>query len=391
VRNNLPWFDLFTRKGYRINSMKTEKLIPWARPWINDDDIRLVSGALESGWISGGKQIVQFEESLTKIFDSKTFIACANGTAALHLALLSLDLTYGDEVIVPGYGFMGAANVALLMGLKVRFADVRTDDFSMESTSAEALINGKTKAIILIHNYGYVGECKEISDLCKRFNLFLIEDCAEALFSGKNGYHAGNYADLATYSFHATKTITTGEGGAVCTDNPKLIERIRLLRSHGMERKIPYQHELAGLNYRLTNFQAALGLAQLARHQEIMSRILNAHSRYIKNLSSASANLISAREFDKKFFPWSYPIFVNKLNLDIQNLREQLLLHGIETRPGFISPNKLGYLKTTDPIKNSVTLSDNLLNLPLYSTITNDDIDYVSEILIDLVTQADNV
>jgi perosamine synthetase len=371
--------------------MKTEKVIPWAKPWINGDDIRRVSGALESGWISGGEEIVKFEESLSNIFKPKTFLTCANGTAALHLALLSLELSYGDEVIVPGYGFMGAANVASLMGLKVRFADVRIDDFSMESASAEALINAKTRVIILIHNYGHVGKCKEISALCKRFNLFLIEDCAEALFSGKDGYAAGYYADLATYSFHATKTITTGEGGAVSTENPKLIDRIKLLRSHGMRREIPYHHELAGLNYRLTNFQAALGLAQLARWKEIKARTLSAHERYISNLSSISSDFISTLEFDKNFFPWSYPLFLNIADLNIPNLREKLLVNGIETRPGFVSPNKLSYLKTTDPIENSITLSDNLLNLPLYSTITNDDIDYISEILIGLVAQAVNV
>ena len=370
--------------------MKTDKFIPWAQPWINEDDIRLVSEALESGWVSGGKQIEEFEENLTQTFNSKTFLTCSNGTAALHLALLSLDLSHGDEVIIPGYGFMGAANVALIMGLKVRFADVRFDNFSMDYASAEALINEKTKVIILIHNYGYVGDCKEISELCKRFNLYLIEDCAEALFSGKNGNHAGTYADLATYSFHATKTITTGEGGAVSTSNPNFIERIKLLRSHGLKRKIPYQHELAGLNYRLTNFQAALGLAQLARQEEIRARIAGAHERYTKNLSSVSSNFIGTHDFDRGFFPWSYPMITKESNLKSQNLRDSLLVNGIETRPGFVCPNRLSYLKTTDLITNSMSLSNNLLNLPLYSKITNEEIDYISEVLIGLVTESVN-
>ena len=265
--------------------MTSNFTIPWSKPWINKNDIELVSDAVTSGWVSGGPYVEMFEKELSNYFNSRPFLTCSNGTASLHLALLSLELSRGDEVILPGYGFMAAANVATLMGLQVRFADILLKDFSIDIESIKKLINKKTKAVVMIHTYGFVGNAREIQSLCREHDLFLIEDCAEALFSGDDELDAGEYGDISTYSFHATKTITTGEGGAISTRNVKLFNRILLLRSHGMTRQIPYLHEIAGLNYRLTNLQAALGVSQIARSKIIKARTLEIHERYERNFA----------------------------------------------------------------------------------------------------------
>jgi len=362
--------------------MKDEFIVPWSKPWINRSDTKKVKTAVSSGWISGGPNIELFEKELSNIFQPRNFLACSNGTAALHLALLSLELSPGDEVIIPGYGFMAAANVSTLMGLKIKFADIHLDDFSMDINSIESLINSRTRVIIAIHTYGYVGNCKELLEICKKYKLYLIEDCAEALFSGNDLYQAGDFGDISTFSFHATKTITTGEGGAISSQNPDIIGRIKLLRSHGMERQVPYQHEIAGLNYRMTNFQAGLGVSQLKRKEAIKERIQNGHHRYEKNFSELFNKYFYKLPHKKFFFPWSYPIVLLGDYGKVGALRAILKINKIETRPGFVSPNKFNYLSFDEGIKNCEHLSKSILNLPLYSTLTGKEIDYISEIVI---------
>ncbi len=363
--------------------------IPWSKPWINENDIEIVSGALTSGWISGGPYVEMFEKELSNHLSSRFFLTCSNGTAALHLALLSLELSQGDEIILPGYGFLAAANVATLMGLQVRFADIVMQDFSMNIESIEQLVNNKTKAVLMIHTYGFVGNAKEILSLCKKHNLFLIEDCAEALFSGDNETQAGEYADISTYSFHATKTITTGEGGAISTRSVDLLNRIELLRSHGMTRQVPYLHELAGLNYRLTNLQAALGVSQIERSELIKARTLEIHQRYQVNFAGITEKYFRKLEIKKRFMPWSYPIIFIEEFLKPTMLQEFLLSKKIETRPGFICPNNLSYLQVENEIEISNKVSKSLINLPLYATLTNEEVDYVSDMLISSITLAD--
>lgn len=362
---------------------ENNSIIPWSKPWINHDDATHVANAVISGWISGGAFINQFEKELEKSFDSGSFLSCSNGTAALHLALLSLNLSAGDEIILPGYGFMAAANVATLMGLIVRFADICEDDFSMDIKSAEALLNKKTKAIVVIHNYGFVGGCKGIAELCKNNQLYLIEDCAEALFSGDENHFAGECGDISTYSFHATKTITTGEGGAISTRNTKLFDKIKLLRSHGMTRQIPYMHEIAGLNYRMTNFQAALGMSQLARIGIIKERTQEIYRRYEKNFKVIQNNQLHRLNLKKLFVPWSYPmVFLGEPREQIE-LRKYLMSKKIETRPGFICPSNLNYLNVTEKIEKSEKTSKSIVNLPMYSTLTDTEIDLISKNVIE--------
>lgn len=363
-------------------NINNKSKIPWSKPWINQSDIQKVKEAVGSGWISGGPNIELFEKKLSNLFQSQNFLACSNGTAALHLALLSLGLAAGDEVIVPGYGFMAAANVSKLMGLKIKFADIRPEDFSIDLNSVESLISSKTRVIIAIHTYGFVGNCKELLEICKRNKLYLIEDCAEALFSGNDNYHAGEFGDISTFSFHATKTITTGEGGAISSKNKDILNKIGLLRSHGMLREVPYQHEIAGLNYRMTNFQAALGISQLDRKEAIRKRIEDAHKRYEDNFSPLYDEYFYKIPHKKFFFPWSYPLVLLGGYDKVSALRSILELNKIETRPGFVCPNNFSYLQVENKIENCEHLSKAIINLPLYSTLTYKEIDFISKLVI---------
>ncbi|WP_428623630.1 DegT/DnrJ/EryC1/StrS family aminotransferase, partial [Sedimenticola sp.] len=244
--------------------MMSEHNIPWMEPvyWGNEE--KYVVDALKSSWISGGKYTDLFEGRFANYIGAKYALTTSNGTSALHLAYLGLGLVAGDEIIVPGYCFMAAANVAINIGLKPVFVDVDRDTWCLSPADVERKITSKTKAIIPVHTYGNVSDMTPIIELANRYGLFVIEDAAESLGSKYAGQQSGTIGDVGTFSFHATKTVTTGEGGMVVTDNEDVYKRMVLYRNHGMGVR-RYWHEVPGYNFRLTNLQAALGLAQLEK------------------------------------------------------------------------------------------------------------------------------
>ena len=195
-------------------------------------------------------------------------MATCNGTAAIHLAYLALGLKAGDEIIVPGFCYLAAANIAVLMGLSPVFVDVDPDTYCVAAKNIRASITEKTKLIVVVHTYGNVCSMDEIMSLAKSSQIPVLEDAAESFGSQNKGRQSGTIADIGTYSFHATKTITTGEGGMVLTARKDLAEKVMLYRTHGVLGK-RYWHEVPGHNFRLTNLQAALGCAQFKKIDHI--------------------------------------------------------------------------------------------------------------------------
>lgn len=362
-----------------LNVADLKMVVPWAKPWINKEDVLSVSLAVESGWISGGSKITAFENQLEERLHIDKFITCSNGTAALHLAYLALGLRPGDEIILPGYGFLAAANVASLMGIRTRFADVLPHNYAIDPNSAEKLITAKTKALVAIHTYGFVGDMDALSSLCRQYKLILIEDCSEAIFSANQDIVAGRTGDISTYSFHATKTITTGEGGAVSTNNPEVASKISLLKSHGMNRQGDYFNDTAGLNYRLTNYQAALGLSQLERIETIIELTKKNYSIYCSRFNEITKYRATIQFMPNESLPWSFPIRLEGQSDSINLIRKELAESGVETRTGFVHPNKLSYLGSTDSIPVSEYLSSEIINLPFFSTMTLSEIDFVAD------------
>ena len=245
---------------------------PWAKPYLDESDRVAVMDALDSGWISDGEFVQKFEQAFAHAIQADHVLTCASGTGALLLALLALEIGPGDEVIVPAYGFAGAANMVLAVGAKPVFVDVGTDDWCLDPSQMEMFITPQTKAVIVIHNYGAVAHMDKILAVANRYNLKVIEDCAEAVFSEYQGLFAGCFGDIGCFSFQAAKTLAAGEGGMVVSQSEDLLEKMQLLRNHGMRPDQRYYHHIAGHNQRMTNLQAALGWAQLQKKEFLCRR-----------------------------------------------------------------------------------------------------------------------
>jgi perosamine synthetase len=337
-----------------------------------------VNEALDSTWLSGGEYLEKFESALSSKLKLPNAFLVSNGTAALQLAFLTIGIEPGDEVIIPAFGFMAAANVLKLMNATPVFVDIDKEHWSLSADSIARKITSKTKAIVVIHNYGIVAEIEEIQQLAKSNNIFLIEDCAESIFSKFNSGFAGSFGDLSTFSFHATKTISTGEGGMVTCRNEVLSDKLKLIRSHGLKReKKHYWHEYYGNNFRLSNILAAIGFGQLEESDEIISNKDRVYQMYFNQLKSVSN--IKFQKIPSECTPvvWAIAISIdtNIYNRDL--VLDKLKSNGIECRPGFYTPDQLpiynkGSLVENYPIANQVAQS--VIVLPSYPKLSNENI-----------------
>lgn len=237
--------------------------IKMAQPLLNGRETALVLECIRNNWISSGPMLARFEDEFAHLMGVEAAVACSNGTAALHLTLAALGIGAGDEVIVPSLTFVATANAVRYTGARPVFVDVTAGDWCMSPEGVAAAISPHTKAIIAVHLYGAAADLSALQALCERHHLYLIEDSAEALGTLWQGQAVGTVGIAGCFSFYANKTITTGEGGMICTNDAALAAQLRLLRGHGQRAERPYWHEVVGYNYRLTDLQAAIGVAQL--------------------------------------------------------------------------------------------------------------------------------
>ncbi|NQV08592.1 DegT/DnrJ/EryC1/StrS family aminotransferase, partial [Candidatus Woesearchaeota archaeon] len=240
------------------------KFIPVAEPVLEGNELKYVTECVKTGWISSaGKFVKKFEEKFSKYCDCKYGVAVSNGTTALHLALVALGIKKGDEVIVPNFTFVATANAVVYVGGVPVFVDADKETWNIDVDKIEEKITSKTKAIIPVNIYGHPCDMNKIMDIAKKHNLYVIEDCAESHGAEYNGEKTGSFGDISCFSFYGNKIITTGEGGMCVTNNKELAEKMSMLKDHGMKPERRYWHETIGFNYRMTNIQAAIGLAQL--------------------------------------------------------------------------------------------------------------------------------
>ncbi len=238
-------------------------MIPIARPILGEEELAAVTEVLASGMLAQGPKVKEFEAAFARDVGRKHGIAVANGTAALHLALLAHGIAAGKQVLVPPLTFFATASTVLLCRARPVFADVDPHSYNMDPSNATAAIGGKTAAIMPVHLYGQTAEMDPIVEAARDHGIPVIEDAAQAHGAEYHGRKAGNLADTACFSFYATKNMTTGEGGMIVTDNDEVAEKCRLLRDHGQASK--YEHVLLGYNYRMTEVTAAIGLVQLRK------------------------------------------------------------------------------------------------------------------------------
>ena len=368
-------------------------LYPWSQPIITEYDSALVKAAVESTWVSGGSEIEKLNVNLVKFLDTPNVALVNNGTSALMACFQSLGIEPGDEVVVPAFGFMAAANILLQMKAVPVFSDVNNKTWCIDADSIDKCVSKRTRAILITHSYGNSDNLEEILRTNQEvWKVPIIEDAAEALGSRYQGRALGTLGDFGTFSFHATKLITTGEGGAIAFRDFRLADTMKLLISHGLNRTNHYVHQLPGLNYRMPNLCAALGNAQFSRIDEFIQKRKYIDSLYrIRVSSMKNANLIAFQKlYSEEIVPWSFPIKLANFTLDKQSVAAKLLIRrGIEIRPGFRSPNNLSYMKThieKADFPNSISLSSTIISLPAHPSIDEKAIDDICDNL-DLVME----
>ncbi len=308
--------------------------IPVYQPSLSGNEKAYVNECLDSTWISSrGRFIEAFEDGFAQRTGVKYAASVCNGTVALHLALVSLGIGPGDEVIVPTLTYIASVNAIAYTGATPVFVDSRPDTWQMDPDDVARKITPRTRAIMAVHLYGHPCDMASLTTLAKDHGLFLIEDCAEAFGTLYQGRHVGTFGHIAAYSFFGNKTITTGEGGMVVTNDETLYDRAVHFKGQGLAKKRQYWHDVIGYNYRMTNICAAIGLAQLERADELIAAKRAVADWYRESLSGMPVEF--HREVgDVRHSYWMCSILVRDPALR-EPLRNALAAAGIETRPLF--------------------------------------------------------
>ncbi|WP_373003079.1 DegT/DnrJ/EryC1/StrS family aminotransferase [Hyphomonas sp.] len=263
-----------------------QPFLPVSEPDLTHREMRYAFDAFLSTWISStGDYIRRFEQDFADKVGMAHGVATSNGTVSLHLAMATLGIGEGDEVIVPDLTFAASINTVMHVGARPVLVDVDRDTWCMSAEAVERAITPRTRAIMPVHVFGRPAEMTEIAELAKARGLYIIEDCAEAHGAKYDGQPIGSFSDISSFSFFANKIITTGEGGICLTNDADIAARMRMLRDHGMRPERRYWHEEPGFNFRMTNMQAAIGCAQVERMDELLAMRADVNARYVKALS----------------------------------------------------------------------------------------------------------
>ncbi|PIS02447.1 MAG: perosamine synthetase [Chlamydiae bacterium CG10_big_fil_rev_8_21_14_0_10_42_34] len=346
---------------------------PVYRPTISDLEKKYVNECLDSNWISSkGDFIEQFEQAFANYTQVPYATTVCNGTVALHLALLAIGIKPGDEVIVPTLTYVASVNMIAHTGAKPIFVDSLASSWQIDPEAIIEKISPRTKAIMVVHLYGHPCDMTPIAQICKKYNLFLIEDCAEAFGTQYEGKHVGSFGDIGTYSFYGNKTITTGEGGMVVSKNKELLSKVYRLKTQGVSFHKQYWHDLLGYNYRMTNICAAIGLAQLSRADEIIHKKREIAQWYKEELEALP--LQTHKEIGSSFHSyWMCSIILYEARLR-DSLMTYLDQHGIETRPLFIPIHTMPMYACDESFPVAKSLSSSGINLPSYPELSRSDV-----------------
>jgi len=366
---------------------KKFKFIPVNKPLITKEDIKFVNKSLSRGWISSeGPEVKKFETSFSKFIGHRYSIAVSSGTAALEIAVKSLKLKTGDEVIIPNFTIISNALAVLKENLTIRLIDCNIRDWNMDISQIEKKITKKTKAIIATHIYNFPLRIDILKKICQKHKIILIEDAAEVVGQKLSNKLCGSYGDISTFSFYANKQITTGEGGMITTNNKNLYEESKGLKNLCFGKQDRFNHEGIGWNYRMTNLQASLGLSQLKRIKSIVGKRHKVGREYFQKLKNNKNIYIpeTSRSYAKNIY-WviAFVITNQKLKIDAKKLMTKLMEFGIQTRPFFWPMHMQKILKnkinTSGVYKNSEYISKYGLYLPSSLDIKSNQIKFICE------------
>ena len=359
--------------------------LPVAEPELGDRELAYLSECILSGWISSaGPFVRRFEAQFAEFCDARHALAVSNGTVALHLSLLAAGIGPGDEVIVPTLTFASTANAVVHCGGTPVFVDVDEQTWTIEPASVEAAVTPRTKALIPVHLYGHPADLDPLLEIASTHRIALIEDAAEAHGARYRGRRVGALGDAGIFSFYGNKIVTTGEGGMIVTNDDALAERVRLLRDHGMTKAGSYEHVLVGYNGRLTNLQAALGVAQMERIDDILEARRRLSDAYTTALADIPGVIVPFAAEWAQAVCWLYTLRIDQARFGIS--RDELIASlaaaaGVEARPIFPPVHRQpAYGVDLDlPVAEAIAATG--LSLPSASRLTADDVRSVADAL----------
>jgi len=376
-------------------------MIPYGHQYIDADDIKAVTDVLTSDWLTQGPHVDQLEKDLATYCGAKEAVVVSNGTAALHLAYMAAGIEPGDEVIVPANTFAATTNMLLAIGAIPVFCDARTDTYNIDESKIEALVTGKTRAIVPVHFAGQACDMKAIRAIADRHTLLVIEDAAHALGAEYTEGKIGNceLSDLATFSFHPVKSITTGEGGAIMTNDPAQAKKMRTLRKHGMvgapeeveyEYEGPWYNEISqwSWNYRISDLQCALGSSQLKKLDGFLAQRREMAQYYHEQLASIDGVATPDKGNTDQSSWHLYVILVDKERRKqiFERLRERGIWTQVHYIPVYHHPwyRKNGYADTS--LENTEDYYARCMSLPIYPGLTREDQDTVISTLKEILS-----
>ncbi len=370
-------------------------MIPYGHQNINQNDIKEVVKTLKSDWLTQGPKVLEFENALAGYCGARFAVACSNGTAALHLAYLAAGFKPGDEVITTPNTFAATANMILVVGAKVIFSDIRDDSYNLDEEKLKSLIEKmpsgrrkKLKAIVPVHFGGQPCAMEKISAIAKKYNLIVIEDACQALGAKYRGQKIGSCkkSHMAVFSFHPVKSITTGEGGAILTNNEKFYKKMLLLRNHGIYKDQKGKNVMVemGFNYRITDLQTALGLSQMKKLDKFI-KLRHERVRWYAEVLKNINNIILPVELPECYSAWHlYVIRVKAAKLR-DDLVAYLKANGVGVNfhyPAVYSHpyyRKNGYKNFK--LKNEENYENSCITLPLYTTLSKNEIGYIAKVI----------
>lgn len=358
--------------------------IPVACVSLNGNESKYVLDCLEGTWISSiGKYITLFEQEFAKFCGVKHAVATNNGTTALHLALVACGIGPGDEVLIPTVTYIATANAVRYCGAEPILADVVPETLNIDVSNLRHRITSKTKAIIAVHLYGHPVEMGPLLALAEEFGLIVIEDAAEAHGAEYLGRRVGSFGKCSSFSFFGNKILTTGEGGMVTTDDDDLAEKLRLFRGQGVDPKRRYWFEVVGYNYRMTNIQAAIGLAQIEQIDSFLTARQLLASRYDIALAHLSDALVLPQKspWARQVY-WMYTVYLRDGGeIERNKCMELLAERGIETRPVFYPMHVLPPYAQQSSFPTSDKWACRGINLPTHLLVSQQDVEYIADAL----------
>ncbi len=362
--------------------------ITMANPVLNGNERKYIDECVDTGWVSAnGRFVNDFEKKFAEFCGTKYAISCCNGTMSLHLCLLGLGIGPGDEVIMPTLTYVATANCVAYCGAKPVFVDSDPATFNIDVDKIEEKITRHTKAIMPVHLYGLSCDMEKINMLAEKYHLYVIEDAAEAHGASLHGKRVGSMSDVASFSFFGNKIITSGEGGMVVTNNEELYKKMKLLKSQGVDPNKRYWHIVMGYNYRMTNLQAAIGLAQLENvdwHLTQRIRVADAYKKYFSGHENLF--LMQAEPEGYHHVYWMNNVILSdEVKLDRDEVMRRMEEKGVEMRPVFYPMHIMPpYLDNTVSFPVAEKLGARGISLPTHAQLSDDDIKFICDSLISI-------